>query len=266
MYREVWDDVYWFQELGPHRDDFVQSFDDDQAWYVPGEDVYVPQNAYLFRGDESLLFDTTSPANTETILADLEEILDGRTLDYLVVSHPDIPHSGNTHAILERYPEATLVAPSVGSLHELYHLGAAEQMDVGESIDLGGFRVTFEEAPVVDAAMTFWMSEETTDSLYTVDWMCFPHMGRETLKCADEIDSEVSVERLIQFSGRVIFWLQYVDPDVTIEAIERFVDDHPVSAIAPSHGLIIPERAVEHMRRYRDVVTRVSDRGRISTI
>lgn len=266
MYREIFDGLYWLQELGPHREDFVEGFGGEADWYVRGDKVYNPQNAYLLRGESSLLFDTTSPANTEFVLADLEEILGGDGLDYLVVSHPDIPHSGNAHPILEAFPEATLVAPAYGNLHELYHLEDAEQLGVGDSIDLGGFEVTFEEAPVVDAPMTFWMSERTLDALFTVDWMCFPIMGREALQLADEVETDITVDRMVEFNGRVIFWLQYVDADVIKAEIERFIDDHPASVVAPTHGLVIREKAVEYMRRYPQVVDHIAEHGRISTI
>lgn len=266
MYREITDGFYWFQELGSHRDDFVDGFDGEPDWYIRGEKVYNCQNAYLLYGDRSLMWDTTSPANREIVLADLEEALDGADLDYLVVSHPDIPHSGNAHAILEAHPEATLVAPAYGSLHELYHLEDAEKMAPGESIDLGGFEVTFEEAPVVDAPMTSWMSESTMDALFTVDWMCFPIMGREALRAVDENPAPVTVDRMVEFNGRVIFWLQYVDPTVIKDRIERYIDDHPVSVVAPTHGLVIREDAVDHMRKYAEVVDEIAEHGRIEAV
>ncbi|MGM0591451.1 MAG: MBL fold metallo-hydrolase [Halobacteriota archaeon] len=266
MYRELEAGFYWIQEIDPTREDIVAQLADDQDWYVPGEDLHVPQNGFLLCGEETLLFDTTSPAHTDTVLADLDDILDDRGLDYLVVSHPDIPHAGNASAILRQYPGATLVAPSFGSLHELYHLGDARKVDVGESIDLGGRVVTFTEAPILDAAMTHWMIDETTGMLFTVDWMCFPHMGSEVLTCVDEIESDVTVKRMVEFNARVIFWLQYVDSGLVVEELERFVDAYDITGVAPTHGLVVRENVDEYLEKYHDVVYHVAEHGREQTI
>lgn len=66
--------------------------------------MYIPQNAYLLADEEGLLFDTLSPASTETVLAELDRRLGDDGLDYLVPSHPDVPHAGNAVAILEDHP------------------------------------------------------------------------------------------------------------------------------------------------------------------
>lgn len=266
MHREITDGIYCIEELGPHKEQIVEELDEDQDWHLPGETVHNPQNAYLICADKTLIFDTTSPANTDTVLEDIEEILDGRGLDYVVVSHPDIPHAGNAHPILEQYPDAELITPSFGDLHEIYHLGEATQVDVGDRLDLGGREVTFTEAPVLDAAMSHWMLETTTGTLFSADWMCFPVMASESLTFVDEIESEVTVQRMVEFNARTIFWLQYVDPEVMIAEIEQYIESYDIQAIAPTHGLVIREDADQYLEMYSDVVEHVVEQGRAETI
>ncbi|MDY6765507.1 MAG: MBL fold metallo-hydrolase [Halobacteria archaeon] len=266
MPREIVPGVYWIQECGHDRSHFVER-DDRRTpdWYVPGHQLHIPQNAFLFRGQETLLFDTLSPASSDVIVDRLESLLDGRELDYLVVSHPDVPHAGNAFRILNEYPDATLVAPKYGSKHELYHLDDATHVGEGDSIDLGGFTVDFHEATFPDAAVHVWMSERETEMLLPVDWMGMPHMDTECLSFVDELETELDVDRLVEFHGRVLFWYQYVDVPKTKAEIGNILEKFDPEIIAPAHGNIIRENADECILMMKDVVEEINKGGRVGT-
>lgn len=53
--------------------------------------------------------DTVDSRATDEWIANLEKTLDGRTVDYLVISHLEPDHSANIQNIMERYPEMKLV-------------------------------------------------------------------------------------------------------------------------------------------------------------
>ena len=239
---------------------------DPPDWYEQGETVHVSNSAYLVKGEESLLFDTLSPASTDEILAAVDEILDGDDLDYLVVSHPDVPHAGNTMAILRTYPEATLVAPKYGETHELYHLDDSMKVGEGDTIDLGGHVIEFHEATFLDAPLSVWMSERNTNTLFPVDWLGFPHMGSERLTFVDELDHDVGVDQLVQFHGRVFFWYQYVDVPKVQAEIDRLAERLDPDVVASAHGLVIREEPVEYMLAIKDVVERIDQQGRVGTL
>lgn len=264
--REVEPGFHWIQEPGPDRSSFVESVRAEPPdWYDPEEPMYVPQNAYLLNGEEGLLFDTLSPASSDEILDALDSILDGE-LDYLVVSHPDVPHAGNAEAILEAHPGATLVAPRYGNAHELYHLDDARKVGEGDGLDLGGFEVAFHEAAFPDAPVHVWMTEQTTGTLFTVDWLGYPHRDSETLRFPDEFDTDLTVDRLVQFHGRVLFWFQYVDLDAVGETVERLIDRYDPATVAPGHGNPVREDPVEVMGMTRAVAERVRREGRVGTL
>lgn len=267
MNREITPGIHWIYEAGPDR---TEKFDLDERrpdWYEPGHNAYIPQCAYLIDGgDETLLFDTLSPASTDQILTAIDELVGGRGLDYLVVSHPDVPHAGNTHAILDEYPEATLVAPAYGNDHELYHLDEGMHVTEGDSLDLGDAVVDFHEATFLDAPVSVWMSERETGTLFTVDWMGFPHHDEETLQCVDELDGEFDTSRLVEFHGRVLFWYQYVDVEKTNAEIDNLVEKFNPEIIAPAHGLVIREDAPEYMELMKDVTRTIDAQGRIGTL
>ncbi|MFW6078006.1 MAG: MBL fold metallo-hydrolase [Gemmatimonadota bacterium] len=267
MIREIFPGFTWIQECGPNRRSFVARWSETGSdWYTAGREVHVPQNAYLFRGERTLLFDTLSPLSGDNVAGVCRRALEGRDLDYLVVSHPDVPHAGNTMKLLRAFPEATLVAPAVGEVHALYHLEDATKMGPDDEIDLGGFTIRFHEATFLDAAMSIWLSEEEHRILLPVDWLGFPHMDGECLRCVDEIDSEITVSRLTEFHGRVMFWFQYVDVEKVNADVDRLSERFGSYTIAPSHGLPIRENAAEYMRRMKEVTRRVADHGRLGVL
>ncbi|MFB6135252.1 MAG: MBL fold metallo-hydrolase [Halobacteriaceae archaeon] len=264
MARELRPGLHWIQECGPDRSHFVSDRDPD--WYESGRELHIPQNAYLLCGDRTLLFDTLSPASTETVLAELDAVLDGRGLDYLVVSHPDVPHAGNALAVLEEYPGAELVAPAYGDGHELYHLDEATLVGEGDRLDLGGLEVAFHEATFPDAPVHLWMTEATTGTLFPVDWFGYPHLDDECLLCADEFDRPLTEDRLVEFHGRVLFWYQYVDvPKVQAET-RRVARAFDPEVLAPAHGNPVREGVGEYLELMEEVVATVRERGRVGAL
>lgn len=267
MYRKIVPGITWIYEAGPDR---TGRFDLDERqpdWYGEGREAYIPQCAYLVEGeDETLLFDTLSPASTDQILDAIDELVGDRGLDYLVVSHPDVPHAGNTVAILEEHPETKLVAPAYGNDHELYRLDESIQVGEGDSIDLGGRIVDFHEAMFLDSPVSVWMSERETETLFPVDWMGFPHLDEEALKFVDELDGEFDSSRLVEFHGRVLFWYQYVDVEKTNAEIDNLVERFNPEIVAPSHGLVIRENAPAYMELMKDVTRTIDKGGRIGTL
>ena len=261
--RQILPGFHWIQECGPDRFDMARSTPGlDESWYQEGRALHLPQNAYLLRGEKSLLFDTLSPASREDVVVAVDEALAGAPLDFLAISHPDVPHAGNTLRILRAHPEATLVAPRFGETHALYNLDQATLVGPGDGFDLGGLEVRFHEATFLDHSMHMWMTEERTDTLFTVDWMGFPHMKGECLKLAHEIESEVSVARLVEFHGRVMFWLQYVDVPRVHDGIERLWEAFEPAIVVSGHGLPILKGTRTYFDYMKEVVSYVVEHGR----
>jgi flavorubredoxin len=267
MHGEIEPGFYWIQECGPHRGEIADAARDrGETWCPPDRKLHVPQNAYLLRGERSLLFDTLSPVGGELIIDELDRILDGAALDYLVVSHPDVPHAGNTARILRSYPEARLVAPGEGHTHALYQLDQALKVKPGDEIDLGGPIVRFHEATFLDAALHLWMTEERTRTLFPVDWLGFPHLDGECTRFVDELDVDIGIERLTEFHSRVLFWFQYVDVDKTRAEVDHLARKFRPSRVAPAHGLVIRRDIERYFELMKDVVSRVAASGRVGVL
>jgi len=266
MSRELIPDVYLIQEciLISESNDMAAALNNDpQDWYNPGRDVHIQLNAFLFVGEKTLLFDTLSGLSSDQILEELRQILGDKTLDYIVISHTDVPHCANAFRLLHEYPEATLVAPQAGSTHDLFHLGDATKVSPGDTIDLGGHVLKFHEAIFLDAAMSHWMTEENSKMLLTVDWMGFPHTDDECGKCVDELETEVTVSRLLEHHGRVFLWYQYVDVPKTHAEIDRIIETFKPSIVASAHGSVIRKDATKYLQMMKPVIQHMSEQGRL---
>lgn len=270
MAEEVAPGIHMIQECGPDRHGFARDRNRRPVdWYEPGRAVHVPQNAYLLRGRErSLLFDTLSPAGEDQLLAELGELLGDDGLDYLVASHPDVPHAGNTVEVLRAHPGCILVAPAVGSTHALYHLEEAAKVGPGDTLELGGRRLRFHEAVFLDAPISVWMSEEETGTLFPVDWLGIPHLEGECGRPADELglSEEEWISRLIEFHGRVMFWYEYVDVGRVHAQIDWIGEELAPRQLAPAHGAFVRRDVARVLDRMKPVVEAIVERGSIGAL
>lgn len=233
---------------------------------VPGRDVHTSYHCYLFMGEEkNLLFDTLPSRKRPQIFGVLDELLDGEGLDYVVPSHADLPHAANTGALLEHYPDCKAVITSEsGSMHDLYDLGDAVKVESGDRLDLGGdWEVTFYEPPhfMADQDITLWMKEAHTGALCTVDWFAYFHDESECFRFADEYDRPITTQDFLEVYGRSFFWLQWVDLDKTLAALDAVKEDMEPEYLCPTHGSPIREDCDEYIDMTKDMVRDIYENG-----
>ena len=260
--REIAQGVHAIQACEPRPKLTEQLTAENPDWFVPESEVHSPRTAYLLQGEQTLIYDPLSPADTEHVNPVFDELLDGGALDYVVVSHPDAPHAGNTGSLLTEHPEATLVAPGQGGRHDLYRLEESLKVLPGDRLDLGGLSVRFHEATFLDSGLSIWMVEEEHDILFTADWFGFPHLAGDCLQFVDELDRELAVHQLVQLHARVFFWYQYVDAERVEREIDHLEEMGP-SIIAPAHGLVARQDIPERLEQMKQVVGHVNERGRL---
>ena len=70
----------------------------------------VSYNSYLLLDEQTVLFDTVDKAVAHNFFENVAHTLDGRPLDYLVISHMEPDHAATIEDIALRYPGAKLSA------------------------------------------------------------------------------------------------------------------------------------------------------------
>lgn len=233
-------------------------------WYVGGKDIHAPFIAYVINGDKSLIYDTCPPNMTSEMLTHLSNILEGDDLDYIVVSHPEAPHGGNAGALLDQYPDADLIVPSAGSLHDL-HVGTSEfqRASHGDCLDLGKYQVEFHDPILFDLASTIWMFETNTKTLFPSDGYGYPHMEHECGQFTDELlaTPENVIDRWMNFHNTSIPWLAYADPQRYEVLTENLVQKYNPSILAPAHGLPMLNDASKYIQMIVPTIEAIHEQG-----
>lgn len=134
----------------------------------------VSYNSYLILDEKIAVMDTVDRRGTDQWLANLEEALDGRKPDYLVISHMEPDHAYNIGLLCDRYPEMKLVGnaktfPMVSKFFQLDLEGRTVTVTEGESLSLGAHTLTFYMAPMVHWPEVMVSYESAEKLLFSAD-------------------------------------------------------------------------------------------------
>lgn len=134
----------------------------------------IAYNSYVIVDDKIAVMDTIDERKTDEWLKNLEEALEGRTPDYLVISHLEPDHAANIKRFTEKYPSATLVgnAKTFAMLPQFFEIdGAVEKLTVkeGDTLSLGEHTLTFIMAPMVHWPEVMVTYESSEKVLFSAD-------------------------------------------------------------------------------------------------
>ena len=134
----------------------------------------VSYNSYLILDDKIAIMDTVDPRATEEWFANLEKALDGKTPDYLIVSHMEPDHAGNIQAVAEKYPEMKIVgnAKTFPMMAQFFDMDFSDRKVVvkeGETLELGNHTLQFFMAPLVHWPEVMVAYEQSEKILFSAD-------------------------------------------------------------------------------------------------
>lgn len=128
----------------------------------------VSYNSYIVADSKVALIDTVEHGFEDEFLANINEALGDRGIDYLIVNHMEPDHSSLITDMLQRYPDMKIVgnAKTLPMLQGYYGTSAERVIVVkeGDSIDLGSCSLSFYMIPMVHwpETMVTWLAEENT--------------------------------------------------------------------------------------------------------
>jgi len=141
----------------------------ENIWPIPHGISY---NSYLIKDDKIALLDTVERSFIDEFIDTIEEITEGRKVDYLVINHMEPDHSGALKAIVQKYPEITLVGnKKTFAFVESYYMKPDNILvvDDGDTLDLGKHKLQFQTIPMVHWPETMVTFEETNKILFSAD-------------------------------------------------------------------------------------------------
>ena len=132
-------------------------------------------NSYLIEDEQLCLLDTVDARKQDEWLGGLNEALDGRKLDYLVISHMEPDHAGSIAALCACQPQVKLVANAKTFVMLDQFTGehplAQERITVGEggTLALGSHTLHFVLAPMVHWPEVMVAYEDSQKVLFSAD-------------------------------------------------------------------------------------------------
>lgn len=134
----------------------------------------VSYNSYVILDEKIAIMDTVDQRATEEWLNHLEKVLDGRTPDYLIVSHMEPDHAANIQRIAEKYPEMKIVGnaktfPMIAQFFTLNVEGREVVVKEGDTLSLGAHTLQFFMAPMVHWPEVMVTYEQSEKVLFSAD-------------------------------------------------------------------------------------------------
>lgn len=153
----------------------------------------VSYNSYLLLDEKTVLFDTVDWSIGRQFLENVQTVLNGRNLDYLVINHMEPDHGASIEEIILRYPDVKIISTEKSfMLMRQFGFnidGRIEEVSEGDTKSFGNHQVTFIAAQMVhwpEAMVTF---DTTNGVLFSAD--AFGSFGSLDGKLFnDEVDFE----------------------------------------------------------------------------
>ncbi len=114
----------------------------------------ISYNSYIITDEKIAVMDTADKNFSEEWFSNLENALDGKAPDYLIVHHMEPDHSANVDAFLRKYPSSQVVATAkaFNMMKSFFGNDYADRRIVvgeGDTLNLGEHTLTFLTAPMV---------------------------------------------------------------------------------------------------------------------
>ena len=211
-------------------------------------------NAFLVRGEQTALIDTSHLKFADTWLPLLESQVDPAAIDVLIVSHTEPDHSGLIGHLLERNPNLEIVASKVAiqflenQVHRPFRSRAVksgETLDLGTNPDSGvQHRFEFLSAPNLHWPDTIFSYDHGTGILYTCDAFGL-HYCSEAVYDSDPgaiaPDFRFYYDCLMGPNARSV-----------LQALKRMDSLPPITTIAVGHGPLLKHHLPLWVGDYRE--------------
>ncbi len=135
----------------------------------------ISYNSYIILDEKVAVMDTIDARKTDEWLANLTRELNGRDVDYIVVSHLEPDHAANIKLIADKYPAAKIVltAKAKAMLPQFFEIDSLDDrcmvVTEADELDLGKHKLKFIMAPMVHWPEVMLEYETTEKILFSAD-------------------------------------------------------------------------------------------------
>ncbi len=193
-------------------------------------------NAYLVRDEKVALIDTVWKPYDKEFVNRLKQEIDLKQIDYIVMNHNEIDHSGALPELMREIPGTPIYCTKKGEAiirghyHEDWNFVTVK---TGDTLSLGSTTLTFVEAPMLhwpDTMVTYMDSDQI---LFSND-VFGQHYASESLY-DDAVEHADIMREAEKYYANII---NLYSPLATRKINELLKLNLPIKMICPSHGVI----------------------------
>lgn len=206
-------------------------------------------NSYLIRDEKNVLIDTVWTPYDHEFVAHLAEDIDLSDIDYIVMNHNEIDHSGALPELLREIPSTPVYCTKKGEaiLRGHYHQDwNFVNVKTGDKLPLGDVTLTFIEAPMLHWPDTMFTYMDGEGILFSNDGFG-QHFASESLFN----DRELSADILYEAEKYYTNILNLYSPMVNRKVKEILGMQLPINMICPSHGVIWKDNPMQIVEKYQ---------------
>ena len=205
-------------------------------------------NAYLIRDKKNVLIDTVWLPFGKEFVSELKKEIDLNEIDYIVMNHGEIDHSGALPELMRHIPDTPIycTANAVKSLKGHYHQDwNFVTVKTGDVLDIGESKLTF-----VEARMLHW--PDTMITYMSGENILFSNDAFGQHLAADPLFNDV-VDQDALFTECMKYYANILTPfsNLVIKKIEEVLSlNLPLNMICPSHGVIWRKDPAQIVNKY----------------
>lgn len=227
--------------------DSIKYIGADDTTLDPFESQYivpngVSYNSYIIMDEKIAVMDTVDQRKTDEWFDNLNKALDGKTPDYLVVSHLEPDHAANIQNFVEKYPTAKLVLSmkAKAMMPQFFEIDNLDDICItvkeGDTLELGEHKLTFIMAPMVHWPEVMVEYEEKEKILFSADGF-----GKFGALSADEDWTCEARRYYFNIVGK------YGAP---VQTLLKKAANLDIKTICPLHGPILKENLGYYIDKY----------------
>lgn len=234
---EIKEGVYWVGAIDWNIRDF-------HGYSVPTGTTY---NAFLVMDEKVTLFDTVKKPFKHDLLHNIKTLIDPAKIDYVVVNHVEMDHSGAFPEMMEEIKPEKIFCTAMGknALIEHYHRDdyPFEVVQSGQTLSLGKRTVTFLETRMLHWPDSMFSYLQEDRILFSSD--AFGQHWATSQRFDDEVNSEMLLQHAAKYYANILLLFSPLVQKLLATVKELNL---PIDIIAPDHGLIWrsdPQRIIQ---------------------
>ena len=211
----------------------------------------VSYNSYVLLDEKTVLLDTVDASVAGQFFENLEHVLDGRKLDYLIVNHMEPDHCAMIGDLVRRYPEVQVVgnAKTFGMMKQFFGTDFAERavtVKEGDTLATGAHTLHFVMAPMVHWPEVMVTYDEKDKVLFAADGFgTFGALNGNIF--ADEVD----FDRDWLDDARRYYTNIVGKYGASVQALLKKASGLEIAVICPLHGPIWRENLGYILEKYQ---------------